>query len=623
MIQEYLSANWPAFGTVIGNHLWQSTLFAVVAGLLTIALRKNHARARYWLWLTASVKFLFPFSLLIMMGTHLSWFHRPAETGAGLYLALDQAAQPFGQSETTLISRGAAPTASSDPIHLLPVILAAVWLCGFATVVCVWYLRWRTISAVAKEAQPMLEGREVELLRRAERKGGIRKQIELRLSRTSLEPGIFGILKPVLVWPEGISGRLEDAHLEAVLAHELWHVRRRDNLAAALHMVVEAIFWFHPLVWWIGDRQVEERERACDEAVLESGGDRKVYAESILKICEFCVGSPLVCVSGVTGADLKKRIVNIMSEGITKKLDFSRKLLLGTAGLLAVAAPIVFGLLHATPSLAASGTNDASGPAPGFASSSIKPSDPANPKVKFAFLTDSVTGTNITLQMVIRTAYRVEDAQVSGGPSWVNSEKYDFDLKMDQSTTDKLQKLSDEQRAAEWFRMVRTLLEERFKLVVHREKKEVPGFVLVISESGSKLHEAKPGDTYPNGLSSPSGPTGAGTMRQGIGKLTVQGLSMVYITRLLTAQLGHVVVDKTGLTGKYDFALSWTPDESQPLVYRGISDDQRKAGIVPPPAGSGPSIYAAIQEQLGLKLQPQTTDTELLVIDRVEVPTAN
>src|SRR5437879_12660320 len=172
------------------------------------------------------------------------------------------------------------------------------------------------------------------------------------LSRSSLEPGIFDITRPVLLWPEGISERLEDAHLEAILAHELCHVRRGDNLAAALHMVVEAIFWFHPLVWWLGARLVEERERACDEAVLESGSDRKIYAESILKVCEFCLSSPLTCVSGVTGADLKKRMVHIMTDRISHKLDFSRKLLLGMAAFLAVALPITFGLLNATPSRA-------------------------------------------------------------------------------------------------------------------------------------------------------------------------------------------------------------------------------------------------------------------------------
>src|SRR5438445_11523362 len=103
---------------------------------------------------------------------------------------------------------------------------------------------------------------------------------------------------------------------------------------------------------WLGARLVEERERACDEEVVAFGSDRQVYAESILKICEFCLGSPLPCVSGVTGADLKRRIVRIMSERVARKLNFSRKLLLAAAAILAVAAPIMAGVLHATPNRA-------------------------------------------------------------------------------------------------------------------------------------------------------------------------------------------------------------------------------------------------------------------------------
>src|SRR5437773_11545961 len=147
----------------------------------------------------------------------------------------------------------------------------------------------------------------------------MRKPAEMFSSRTSLEPGIFGIARPVLIWPEKLSERLEDAHLDAILAHEVWHVRRRDNLAAAVHMVVEAIFWFHPLVWWLGSKLVEERERACDEEVLALGGERQVYAESILKVCEFCVGSPLACVGGVSGADLTKRIAYIVTKHGARK----------------------------------------------------------------------------------------------------------------------------------------------------------------------------------------------------------------------------------------------------------------------------------------------------------------
>jgi beta-lactamase regulating signal transducer with metallopeptidase domain len=173
--------------------------------------------------------------------------------------------------------------------------------------------------------------------------------MNLWLSRASLEPGVFGISRPVLLWPQSISARLEDAHLEAIIAHELCHVRRRDNLAAALHMLVEAIFWFHPLVWWIGLRLIAERERACDEAVLGLGSRRQVYAESILKVCEFCLSSPLTCVAGVTGADLKKRMVHIMTDRVVLKLNLSRKLLLWSAGCLVIALPIAFGLFSAQP----------------------------------------------------------------------------------------------------------------------------------------------------------------------------------------------------------------------------------------------------------------------------------
>ena len=98
-----------------------------------------------------------------------------------------------------------------------------------------------------------------------------------------------------------------------MLAHELCHLRRGDNLAALFHLVVQTVFWFHPLVWWIGARLITERERACDEEVIRHGSERETYAESILKTCQFFVESPIACVSGVTGSDLKKRIEAIMT----------------------------------------------------------------------------------------------------------------------------------------------------------------------------------------------------------------------------------------------------------------------------------------------------------------------
>jgi beta-lactamase regulating signal transducer with metallopeptidase domain len=202
MIAKYLSAMWAAIAPALGNHLWQSTVFAVMAGLLTLILRRNQARIRYWLWLAASAKFLIPFSLLIGMGSHLAWPRGSAGTRDGLYFAMEEVSQPFTQG-TMATSQATSSTVFSSLIHLLPAFLAEVWLCGFVVVLFVWCVRWRRVSAAVREAAPLREGREVEALRRLERIGGVRRRIEMLVSRASLEPGIFGLAQ----------GRLSTARL--------------------------------------------------------------------------------------------------------------------------------------------------------------------------------------------------------------------------------------------------------------------------------------------------------------------------------------------------------------------------------------------------------------------------
>ena len=347
MNAQSLSVAWSFTSAALGNHLWQTTIFAGMAGLLTLALRKNRARARYWLWLAASVKFLLPFAVLINIGNHFAW-HSSIEPKGQLYSAMEEVTQPFAPAASPEISSSATRASSPVSANLLPGLLGSAWAAGCVVVFCVWLLRWRRVSTAMREAVPLTDGREVEALRRLERAGGVRQKIEMRLSRTSLQPGVFGIARPVLIWPERISERLDDAHLETILAHEVWHVRRHDNLAAALHMVVEAIFWFHPLVWWLGARLIDERERACDEQVLGLGGAPSAYAEGILKVCEFCVEAPVACVSGVLGSDLKRRIVRIMSGHAAAQLDFGRKLLLGVAGVAVIAVPVMAGLVGTT-----------------------------------------------------------------------------------------------------------------------------------------------------------------------------------------------------------------------------------------------------------------------------------
>ncbi len=593
MIPKYLSAIWVATAPALGNHLWQSTLFAAAAGFLTLFLRKHHARSRYWLWLAASAKFLVPFSLLVEIGSRLAWFRNsPVAANPGLHFMMVEIGQPF----TKAVAANPATTpavASSSPLHLLSA-LVIIWLCGFFVVVFVWSVRWQRISAEIRAALPLSEGREVGTLRRVERKGRLRKPIALLLSRASLEPGIFGIAEPVLIWPEGISQHLEDPHLEAILAHEVWHVRRRDNLFAAMHMLVEALFWFHPLVWWLGERLLEERERACDEEVVEFGANRHVYAESILKVCEFCLGSPLPCVAGVTSADLKQRMAHIMSDRKLHQLNFTRKLLLSTAAFLALAVPITFGLLNATPSSARQAGTTPQTTAT-FETVSIRPSKsaPDGPTgLMFSLDDGSFNATRISLQTLVKVAYRVQDSQLSGGPDWFNTERYDINAKMSGAVAEEFRERDLEQRNPADQPLLQALLRDHFKLALHPETRNLPVYDLVVDNNGPKFHESK----------------GQAMMRLGKGELTSQGVPLTLLVDQLSLRLGRTVVDKTGLKGNYAFTLHWKPDASEDTQIK--ADGLNQAAVTPSPELAG-SIETALQEQLGLKLEPQTETVQV------------
>lgn len=619
MILKYLSAIWTSVAPGLGNHLWQSTLFAAAAGLLTLALRKNHARARYWLWLAASLKFLVPFSLLTNLGSRISWSRGSAATQGALSFVIEQVSQPFAQQSS---AQSAAQTAFAS----LPAILAAAWACGFVAVLMIWIARWRRVSAGIRNAAPLQEGREVEALRRLEQAGGIRRKIEIFLSRASLEPGILGVVKPVLIWPHGISDRLEDAHLEAILAHEVWHVRRNDNLAAAVHMVVEAIFWFHPLVWWLGARMVDERERACDEEVLQLGSQPQVYAESILKICEFCVGAPLACVAGVTGSDLKKRIANIMNKSIVHKLNFGKKLLLSTLGVAAIALPIVFGLARPAQSSTQNAPPNPAALTAGYQHISVTPGETANGIIhsRILFKPDGLMTKNQTLQELLKLAYGVQASQISGGPDWLTTATFNIEATLNDATVAELKKLSPEQQKMERDLMFQSLLADQFKVALHRESRLLPGYALVIAKNGPKVQPAKPGDTYPNGIKGLDGlPAGPHKFNFGPEGVIVQALPMSFVSSSLATHLGQPVVDRTGLTGDYDFTMKFSAGGETATQ----NHDQTGAKITTIPVSSisahNAALIAAVEEQLGLKLDPQTIPLPVLVIDRAEKPAAN
>jgi bla regulator protein BlaR1 len=610
MFPHFVGALWKSIAPGLADHLWQSTLFAAAAALLTVSLRGNSARLRYAIWLAASLKFLLPFSLLVAAGSLFSWRHLPVAAGSGMHM-VEVVGQPFTRPPVITPTIVSVPVAPGTLTQLLPLLLC-IWLAGFVAVLSVWIARWLRVEKVLHGSTLVTAGREYSALRRLQAVLAATRSTKLMQSEASLEPGVFGIFRPVLLWPRSVSEHLDDAHLEAVIAHELCHVRRRDNLAAVLHMLVEAVFWFHPLVWWIGAQLIAERERACDEAVIELGSHRQTYAESILKVCEFCLSSPLTCVSGVTGADLKKRMVQIMTDSVVHQLNFTRKVLLWTAACLAIALPIAFGLLNATPSRAESPRNGV----PKFASVSIKP-HPAEDKgfmmqkMMMAPVRDGggFTARGVSLHSLLRGAYMVQDTQIVGEPDWAKSERYDIDAKADPSFAEQTRNLGDPQDRLRAQQMLQQLLTDYFKVGVHQEVQDETVYELVVAEGGSKLRP------------SPD-PNHKAMMRMGVGELNSEGTPLDLLVAQLSQRVGRTVVDKTGLKGNYVFSLHWTPDADEQARIRAAAPGLQDPALERPPA-SGPPLMTAIEEQLGLKLQPTTERVPILVIDHAEQPAQN
>ena len=304
------------------NHLWQSTAFSAVAGVLTLLMRNNSANVRFSLWFAASLKFLIPFSLLAMLGTAFAPAQmNPAATS--MIVQAKPAVEPFTSVTAHFEGSSTASLGSSTSIGIDDVLLG-VWLVGAGLFLALWVAKYIKLRSIAHAAIPL----------------ALPTPIPVRSSNALMEPGLVGIWHPVLLLPKDITQRLSSVELDAIIAHEMCHARRRDNLTAAVHMLVQAVFWFYPLTWWIGRRLVAEREQACDQAVVALGNDPDVYAESILKVCKLYLHSPLDCAAGIAGADLRRRIEAIMENRFIKKLGGAKKAVLAAVAVLAIGVPV-------------------------------------------------------------------------------------------------------------------------------------------------------------------------------------------------------------------------------------------------------------------------------------------
>jgi uncharacterized protein (TIGR03435 family) len=240
-----------------------------------------------------------------------------------------------------------------------------------------------------------------------------------------------------------------------------------------------------------------------------------------------------------------------------------------------------------------------------FEVSTIKLSHAASSGSRSSYKDGRFSASNITLKNIIQySAYEVPELRILDGPKWLGSERFDIEAKADSSLSARLETLGRDQRRAELHAMVQQLLADRFKLKVHWETRELPVYDLVVGRKGSLLQETK---------------AAGQNIHASTGEFTAKGLTLAQFAQALaqelSRELGRVVVDKTGIMGRYDATLTWTPEEGETPISRGTDGGAA--------ADAGPTIFTAIQEQLGLKLESAKGPVQVLVIDQVEMPTEN
>jgi uncharacterized protein (TIGR03435 family) len=235
-------------------------------------------------------------------------------------------------------------------------------------------------------------------------------------------------------------------------------------------------------------------------------------------------------------------------------------------------------------------------PAPAFEIVSIKPDKSGNPGAMMQTLPDGLRWTNFPVRAWVRNAYDViMDSQIVGLPGWANTDPYDVEAKVDTETGEAWKKLNYKERWKQEQPMMQAMLADRCQLKMHRETRDLPVYDLVIARGGLKMKEAAADDRNSESM--------------GPGKMTGHAVSTDTLVYGFSGMVGRMMVDKTGLgEKKFDFELTWTPD------------DRRSAESA---ADAGPSIFTALEEQLGLKLVPSKGPVEVIVIDHIDRPSAN
>ena len=611
-MQVLASQPWvERLGWTLVHFLWQGLSIAVLyAAARRVVARTWSPHARYLLACVA---------LAAMVATPLvTWgVMRPSDAGPDSAYRI-RSTPPA--ASTTGIATAAIPLPASvratvpsvEPAQFL-LWVVMVWLIG-AVVFWVrlaggWMVAARMRSMLVRPAPSEWQ----EILRKLGARIGLSRPVALLISALVQVPTVVGWLRPVVLVPVGALGGLPAEHLEALLLHELAHIRRHDYLVDILQSVAEALLFYHPAVWWVSGHIRAEREVCCDDVAVSVSGDPLTYARALAQL-ESYRPAHLGAAVAASGGRLPDRIARLLGQPRPAVHTGMGPGVLAVAILLMAATYGLFGQ---------------SGARPAFQWASIK-RNTSNWSERFQH--PMGMSTNASLMLLIQFAYASHEnpmaghslplpaSQVTGGPAWINSEGYDINAKPGANTDPKQQ----------WL-MWQALLADRFKLRLHRETRELPIYILTAAANGFKL-PAPPKDvgcvSFPPGTAPRyvpgkvdcgyvSGPFGDS------GRLRIRGskVHMADLIRELASVLDRQVLDGTGFAGEFDLDLSFTADKAL-RGFPGFGSDHPGDSRLPTDP-SLPNIFAALEGQLGLKLVPSKGPVEVLVIDRAERPTEN
>lgn len=572
-----------ALGRALLHFLWQGSLLALLYWI--VKRTAPSARVRY----AAASLILLAMPVALIFTAARDPQREPGRTAA---IARSVPRAPSAAAPEALVFY--AP-AAPKPRAGISGWAVCIWIAGvllFSARAAGGWTRARKLKLLADVTSGELEG----MLQWLKRRLAVSVPVRLGLSAMVQVPMVIGWLRPHILLPVTALTGLSASQIQAILAHELAHIRRHDYLANLLQTAIETLLFYHPAVWWVGKQMRIERENCCDDIAVAACGNAFEYAGALAEMEEIRGSAPAPALAA-SGGELLARVRRIL--GQPDRVSRPSGALAAVALVLVVAGAVAVVSVNAAPQE----------PQPAFEVASIKRDVSGQPGPQYRIF-PGFTVQRATLKDLVTMAYGIHDFQLSGGPVWINSDRYNIEAKAEGPPV-----FSQEYRMLQ-LRRLQTLLEDRFNLAVHRETRELPVYELTVAKGGAKL---QPPTCIPRASTDVTVAPGK-SMRDycgwggwGIGRYEFTDGNMSNLAGGLSGMLERIVVDKTGITGRFHLQLTFAPDDSV----------RRFPDLPAPPPGDAPNIFTALQEQLGLKLESAKGPVEVLVIDHVEKPSEN